>query len=268
MSLGTQRDPAAPGRRPRPVARALLACGAAAVAAEYLPSVVTLGQWTPARSLPGDLCRWRGPGAPEVALTFDDGPHPEATPAMLEALDELGLRATFFCLGAEIVRHPDLVSELLRRGHQVETHGFAHEHHLLRSPRWVLRDLRRARAAAEAVGLRPTWYRPTYGQVTGATLVVARALGLRPVLWSSWGREWATDDPAEVARRISTGLSPGAIVLLHDSDRHGRPGMWRTGIDALRLVADDLARRDLRAVTVERMMLGRGSAPIDQVGGI
>ena len=245
-----------------------MACGAAALAAEYLPSVVTLGQWTPLRSLPGDLCRWRGPAAPDVALTFDDGPHPEATPAVLEALDELGLRATFFCLGAEVERHPDLVSELVRRGHQVETHGFAHEHHLLRSPRWVLRDLRRARASAEAVGLGPTWYRPAYGQATGATLALARGLGLRPVLWSSWGREWTTDDPQEVARRILAGLSPGAIVLLHDSDAYGRPGMWRTGVDALRLVAEDLARRDLRAVTLERMMLGREGAPIGQVGGI
>ena len=101
--------------------------------------------------------------------------------------------------------------------------------------------------SAAAVGLRPTWYRPTYGQATGATLALARGLGLQPVLWSAWGREWTTSDPAEVARRISAGLSPGAIVLLHDSDAHGKPGMWRVGVEALRLVADELARRDLRA---------------------
>jgi len=257
VSPATGRASVPPPSAARKAARTLLACGGGALAAEYLPSVVTLGQWAPMRSLPWGLCRWRGPGGPDVALTFDDGPHPKGTPAVLEVLDELGWQATFFCLGAEVERHPDLVSELVRRGHQVETHGFAHEHHLLRSPRWVLRDLRRAHASAAAAGLRPTWYRPTYGQATGATLALARGLGLQPVLWSAWGREWTTSDPAEVARRISAGLSPGAIVLLHDSDAHGKPGMWRVGVEALRLVADDLARRDLRAVTLETMMVGR-----------
>jgi peptidoglycan/xylan/chitin deacetylase (PgdA/CDA1 family) len=222
-------------------------------AAQYLPSTVALGQWTPLRALPGGLCRWRGDGA-GVALTFDDGPSPEATPKFLDRLDRLGLTATFFVLGSLTAEAPTLVAEIGRRGHQVETHGYHHRHHLARSPGWVRRDLSAAARAMQAAGLAPRWYRPSYGQATGATLWAARRQGWRTVLWSAWGREWATDDPAEVAARIGRRLRPGAVVLLHDNDRFGRPGMWRTGLEALDRVAEDLDRRGLQAVTLDQLL--------------
>jgi peptidoglycan/xylan/chitin deacetylase (PgdA/CDA1 family) len=232
-----------------------LAAGAfgAALAVQYVPSTVTLGQWAPVESLPGRLCRWRGRGD-GVALTFDDGPSPVATPAVLDRLDRLGLRATFFALGSLAARDPDLVAEVVRRGHQVETHGYDHRHHLARSPRWVRRDLRAAEEAMAAVGVRPRWYRPSYGQATAATLWEARRRGWETVLWSAWGREWATDRVDEIAARINRRLRPGAIVLLHDNDRFGRPGMWKTGLDALDVVAEELDRRGLRVVTLEELV--------------
>ena len=175
----------------RAIGRWLAAVAAGAAAVQYLPSVAVLGQWGALEAAPGDLCRWRGSRAGRgVALTFDDGPHPEGTPAVLDRLDDLGLRATFFPLGAAVERYPDLVAETVRRGHQVETHGHRHGHHLARSPLWVERDLSRADAAMAAVGVRPRWYRPAYGQATGTTFVAARRRGWRPVLWSAWGREW------------------------------------------------------------------------------
>lgn len=225
-----------------------------ALAVQYVPSTVTLGQWTPLRALPGDLCRWRGPAAPRVALTFDDGPDPGATPAVLDELERLGLRATFFPLAVHAEAHPSLVQEVRRRGHQVETHGYRHAHHLAKGPRWVAADLRAACDVMGTLGVPLTWYRPSYGQATASTLLGARREGLRPVLWSSWGREWATDDPAEVAGRIGRRLRPGAIVLLHDSDAFGPPAMWRTGLSALPAVAGMLAERGLQAVTLDELM--------------
>jgi peptidoglycan-N-acetylglucosamine deacetylase len=240
----------------RPV-RPMLGVGVALAAAQYVPSVVTLAQWGPWQALPWGLCRWQGPASPGeggVALTFDDGPHPEGTPAALDALDRLGLRATFFCLGSNAERHPQLVDEILRRGHEVETHGYLHRHHLARSPRWVLHDLRQARDVMRNLGVQPRWYRPSYGQASGSTLVLARALGLRPVLWSAWGREWATDDPGAVAARISRRLRSGSIVLLHDSDDHGPEGMWRTGLGALERVAEHLEQCRLQAMTIDELV--------------
>ena len=233
----------------------LAAWGAgAAAAAQFAPSVVVLGQWTPLRSLPGPLCRWRGPTEGGVALTFDDGPHPVATPAVLDRLDDLGLRATFFMVGSLAEQRPDLVAEVARRGHQVETHGYRHEHHLWRTPRWVLADLQAALGAMERCGVHPRWYRPSFGQAAGSTLAAAAALGLRTVLWSSWGREWATTDAAAVAARIGRRLGPGSIVLLHDSDDFGPPGMWRVGLRSLDAVAERIRSAGLQAVTLDEMV--------------
>ena len=156
------------GRPPRRGAsvRALIPVGLAA-GAHMVPSVVSLGQWAPIRSLPGDLCRWRGPTGSGVALTFDDGPDPRTTPVALDRLDELGLVATFFCLGTQVASHPDLVAEIRRRGHQVETHGYRHAHHFVRTPRWVRADLdaadRRPGAGRRASAVVPSPVRPDHG---------------------------------------------------------------------------------------------------------
>lgn len=233
----------------------LAGIAAAALATQYLPSTVTLGQWTSLQVLPWDLCRWQGPaGRRRVALTFDDGPDPVATPAVLDRLDALGLRATFFPLGSLAEREPDLVAEVVRRGHQVGVHGYHHRHHLARSPAWTWADLGRADRAMQAAGVCPTWYRPSYGQATGATLVAARLRGWRTVLWSAWGREWTTEDPAEVAGRIAGRLRPGAVVLLHDNDAFGTAGMWRVGLAALDEVARELEERQLEAVTLDELV--------------
>src|SRR5579864_5787160 len=227
--------------------------GAVAVA-QMVPSVVSLGQWLPVRALPGGWCRWRGPDVPAVALTFDDGPDPATTPAVLDRLDALGLRATFFCLGEHAAAHPGLVAEAARRGHQVETHGFRHEHHFARLPGWVRDDLDRAVETMTGLGTRPRWFRPPYGQATGPTLVEARRHGLSVVLWSAWGREWDEPDAGAVARRVASGLGRGSVVLLHDADVDSPEGSWRRGLDALGPIADALADRGLQAVTLDELV--------------
>lgn len=238
-----------------PLGPALGVLGAAPALFQYAPSVVALGQWSPFRVVPGDLCRWRGDGVRKnVALTFDDGPDPEATPEVLDALDDLDLRATFFVLGERARAHPALVEEIARRGHLLATHGDVHAHHFLRTPRWIHRDLQRARDVLESMGHPPRWFRPSFGQATGATLLVARAMGLRTALWSAWGREWSSSNAAEVAERVSRGLRPGAIVLLHDSERYGPPGMAQRALDALPLIAHEMSRRALRAVTLDDLV--------------
>lgn len=231
------------------------AAAAGALALEYVPSVVALGQWGPFGALPWALCTWQGPRFPaRVALTFDDGPDPEGTPAVLDCADELGIKATFFVLGSRVERAPELVQEIVHRGHAVGVHGYEHARHLLRSPHWVRRDLGRAREVIASAGVDPLWYRPSYGQATAATLLAARGLGLRTVLWSAWGREWATPSSQGVADRISRRLRPGAIVLLHDSDRMGPAGMSRRALEALPDVARQLERRGLQPVTLDEML--------------
>lgn len=244
-------DARSDGRR---LAGALGCAAVGALGAHWLPAGAVLGQWAPVVSAPGGVCRWRGPATrPEAALTFDDGPHPEGTPAVLDRLDDLGIRATFFPLASEAARHPELVAEVVRRGHLVGTHGHRHGHHLAHGPAWVRRDLDAAGRVMAGLGHPPRWYRPTYGQVTTATLAVARAKGWQTVLWSAWGREWATRDPAAVAARVVRRLSPGAVVLLHDSDGFGPPGMWRTAVGALERIGEAMQRRSLVGVTLDEL---------------
>jgi peptidoglycan/xylan/chitin deacetylase (PgdA/CDA1 family) len=189
-----------------------------------------------------------------VSLTFDDGPSPDTTPLVLDRLDELGLVATFFCLGSLVEVNPDLVGEVLRRGHQVEVHGHQHEHHFLHTPWWVSDDLDAAVDALTAAGAPPKWFRPPFGQTTGGTMLAARRHGLGLVLWSAWGREWAEPDAISVARRVCRQLTGGAIVLLHDTDSYSPPGSCRRAIEALRPIASYLDENGLNAVTLDQLV--------------
>lgn len=239
-------------RRPGPgLGKALGAMAAAGVLGHMAPSVASLGQWAGSRRL--GRVAWQGQG-PSVALTFDDGPSPAATPLLLDRLDQLGLRATFFPNGAAVERHPGLTEEVVARGHQVETHGYRHRHHLWSSPRWVAADLARALDAMTAVGVTPRWFRPPYGQVSTGTVLAARRAGLGLALWAAWGREWADADTGSVVRRLCAGLRPGAVILLHDSDEFSPPGSARRAREALGPLAERMHGQGLAATTLEELM--------------
>ncbi|MEU2711197.1 polysaccharide deacetylase family protein [Streptomyces sp. NPDC007205] len=170
-----------------------------------------------------------------VALTFDDGPDPESTPHFLDTLDDLGVRATFFVLGENVVRHPALARETARRGHELAVHGWTHDRPWRPAPaRDAAQVARTVRAVHDVYGHRPQWYRPPYGILTSGRWLAARRAGLRPVLWSAWGRDWTADaTPASVRAQVAADLRGGGTVLLHDSDRLAAPGCWRSALGAL-----------------------------------
>jgi peptidoglycan/xylan/chitin deacetylase (PgdA/CDA1 family) len=182
-----------------------------------------------------------GVGTPgHVALTFDDGPDPASTPAFLDALDELGWRATFFMLGRMAAANPDLAAEVARRGHEIGVHGYLHSNHLRRGRRWTRRDVTSARdLLGELTGQPMRWLRPPYGALSSSTLTAAWATGLRPVLWTSWGRDWRQEaTPESVVDDVTTTLVPGATVLLHDSDCTSAHGSWKNTLAALPVLAE------------------------------
>jgi peptidoglycan/xylan/chitin deacetylase (PgdA/CDA1 family) len=188
--------------------------------------------------------RLTGLGRPDhVALTFDDGPDPVSTPAFLDLLAARGVRATFFLLGSMVVRAPQVAAEITAAGHEVGVHGWQHRYAVLRGPLAVRDDMRRARdAVAEATGAAPRFYRPPYGVLSSGALAAARALKLTPVLWSSWGREWAPGStPASVFLTLKTGLCGGACVLLHDSDCTSPPGSAAAALGAVPRLLDACA---------------------------
>jgi peptidoglycan-N-acetylglucosamine deacetylase len=194
----------------------------------------------------------RLPDGRGVALTFDDGPHRHGTTAMLDALARAGATATFFVVGEQVRRAPELAREIAARGHALALHGERHRCQLALTPRAVEDDLRRAAASVhDATGLRPAVYRPPYGVFSAAGLAAARRRGLRPLLWSRWGRDWArTVTPWAIAQRATRGLVAGDVVLLHDADTYSARDSWRRTVAALPLVLDAIERAGLATVAV------------------
>ena len=190
------------------------------------------------------------PGATGVALTFDDGPHPEGTPAILELLARHRATATFFVVGEQVRKRPALVARLRAQGHQVALHGDRHRLQLKLGRATLLDDLQRGTAAIEdAVGERPRWHRPPYGIYSPSGLAAARAAGLEPLLWSRWGKDWrGLTTPARIARRALRGLLPGDVILLHDADFYSSRGSHLRTARAVEIVLVELSRRKLCTV--------------------
>ncbi|HBF81525.1 MAG TPA: polysaccharide deacetylase family protein [Streptomyces sp.] len=250
-----------PGHLRTPVAlRAPLAATALALTAHIAPA----GTWLPGvrRTF---LPALAGLGDPDhVALTFDDGPDPRSTPHYLDLLDRLSVRATFFVLGENLRRYPELGHDIVRRGHELAVHGWTHSRPWLPAPG---RDLREISRAAEEVrrisGVRPQWYRPPYGILTGGRWAGALRCGLRPVLWSAWGRDWAADaTPEGVLRTVRRQLhGVGDTILLHDADLSGED-RWRP---ALGMLPDLVSGLRAEALTVGPLA-DHGLAPARRPG--
>jgi peptidoglycan/xylan/chitin deacetylase (PgdA/CDA1 family) len=197
----------------------------------------------------------RGGGErPEVALTYDDGPG-RSTRDVMDVLEKHGARATFFMLGTEAQRDPELVREVAARGHEVGSHSMRHLNHVaVGAERAVADMLEGADAIAEALGVEPRLYRAPYGGFVPATIAEADRRGWTCVHWSAVGRDWEPDATAQsVADRVISKLSAGTIVLLHDSPRteavHPAPVTGATEI-----LLDELATRSLRPRTVGDML--------------
>jgi peptidoglycan-N-acetylglucosamine deacetylase len=189
-------------------------------------------------------------GAGGVAITFDDGPHPEGTPAVLEVLADADIKATFFLVGEQVERRPALVAEIAGQGHVVALHCYRHRPQPAMSQKAVQQDIERGAAIVEsAAGAPPAWHRPPYGLYSAAGLDVVRANGLRPLLWSRWGKDWRRfTTPARIARRATANLHPGDVILLHDADFYSSAGSHERTVEALALMVRELKRRKIGTV--------------------
>jgi peptidoglycan-N-acetylglucosamine deacetylase len=186
-----------------------------------------------------------------VGLTFDDGPHPEGTPAVLEALAAGGATATFFLAGEQVVQRPALAAEIAAAGHRVALHCFHHRNFMRLGPRQAREDLARGAAAIEdATGAAVTQFRPPLGYLTAAALSYARSREWEVVLWKRIGYDWRPSaTPERIARRVTRALRGGEIIVLHDADFYSFPGAWRATAGSLPLLLARLGELGLRPVS-------------------
>jgi peptidoglycan/xylan/chitin deacetylase (PgdA/CDA1 family) len=182
-------------------------------------------------------------------LTFDDGPHREGTPAVLETLAARGVRATFFLVGEQVARNPSLAAEIVAAGHGIGLHGDRHRNQLRLSPRAVRADIERGAARIEETTGRPIErYRPPYGIFNASALSLVHRKGWRPLLWTHWGRDWEDRaTPSSITERlVGRPVPEGSVLLLHDADDYSAPGSWRKTVAALPGVLAELQRRGLQ----------------------
>lgn len=184
---------------------------------------------------------------PEVALTFDDGPTADGLAAILPELRRHGAHATFFLIGADVEKHPEMVRTLLAAGHEVGDHTYSHVRNLGRSQAFYDAEIARTQAALKAAGAQTRLFRPPFGKkLIGLPLAVKKA-GLTMVTWDV--EDPATENPRAFAGDIVRQAHPGAIILVH--------AMYPTNQAAraaLPMILEGLRARGLRVVTVGELM--------------
>ena len=192
-----------------------------------------------------------------VWLTIDDGPSPE-TPAMLDLLDAHHARATFFVVGERAAAQPELIREIVRRGHGIGNHSTSHPAALFWAlgPTRMRDEITRCQDILHSIsGSAPIWFRAVVGMANPFVAAPLRDLGLARVAWSARGYDGVVGDVSQVVARIERDLALGAIVLLHEGAAHGH------NIDILRGVLEKLDAAGLRAMLPEQLGQLAGITP-------
>jgi peptidoglycan/xylan/chitin deacetylase (PgdA/CDA1 family) len=197
---------------------------------------------------------WRGPrDRRAIALTFDDGPS-EGTPEILGILQRHRVPATFFQCGANVERLPAIARAVIEQGHEIGNHSYAHPRMYFRSPQFMEDDLARAQESIEKhAGIRPEWFRVPFGARWFGLGGVQRRLHMTGVMWTVIGYDWSRK-AEEVVRRISTRVSNGAILCLHDGrELRAKPDIGVT-VETVRRLVPLLLERGFQFETVTNLI--------------
>lgn len=192
--------------------------------------------------------------AATIALTFDDGPNPAATPKLLDLLEQHEARATFFLMGAHVRAFPGLAREIAERGHAIGNHTETHPNLIFLAPQKLKDELRRCSEAIEsATGIKARWVRPPYGFRGPQLAAGVRELGYSGVMmWSKLMRDWKPQSAERVIRRMRR-IKGGDIVLLHDGDHRMLEGDRQHTVAALEHWLPRWKDAGLRFVTSEEI---------------
>ncbi|MCD8511869.1 MAG: polysaccharide deacetylase family protein [Bacillus sp. (in: Bacteria)] len=191
-----------------------------------------------------------------VALTFDDGPEGHYTPQILDILKEKGVPATFFVMGKQVKRFPELMKRIVDEGHGLANHTYTHPSLPTISTNEVIQEIRTTQKEIEwSVGRSPDLFRPPFGALTWSDEKVISQLGLRTVMWTVDTLDW-TGLPAEsILEIVQRDISPGGIILQHNIEVN--PDLLAGSVEAIPLIIDDLKSKGYTFVTVQTLLDNR-----------
>jgi peptidoglycan-N-acetylglucosamine deacetylase len=158
--------------------------------------------------------------ANQIAITIDDGPNPEVTPAVLDILDAYNAKVSFFCIGRLVELHPYLAKEIIDRGHSIENHSYGHRHHFSLMGMKSLRQeiVKTQEIISQTTGYMPTYFRAPAGLRSPLLDPVLQSLNLKLVSWTRRGFDTITIEPSKILSKLQRGLVAGDILLLHDGN--------------------------------------------------
>lgn len=183
-----------------------------------------------------------------VAITFDDGPHPQFTPQILKLLHHYNAKATFFCIGGKVVQHPDIVKEIIAEGHTIGNHTYSHSKAFgFFSTKKVAGELQRTRETIrQLTGLETKLYRPAFGVTNPNINRAVEQLGLQSIGWSIRSLDTTNRSKKTLLHRITHRLGPGDIILLHDTGAKT--------VEVLEQLLLFLQNNEMRSVTVDQLL--------------
>jgi peptidoglycan/xylan/chitin deacetylase (PgdA/CDA1 family) len=183
-----------------------------------------------------------------IAMTFDDGPSPETTPRLLDILKQRNIKATFFMIGQNAERNPEIVKRILAEGHEIGNHSWTHPQLAKLSDDRVTEEITKTQNAIQnAAGYTPTLLRPPYGSITSRQKEwIESKFGLSVILWSVDPFDWKRPGASVIEQRILAGAQPGAIILSHD--------IHKQTVDSMPDTLDALAAKGYKFVTVSQLI--------------
>jgi len=185
-----------------------------------------------------------------IALTIDDGPHPDSTPQVLQVLSSHHIVVTFFCPAKTLQQYPDLAKQIIAGGHSIQNHTFSHPlWFAFYSRRRIMQELKNAQQIYLQFGIKPIFFRSVAGVVTPAIVTAAKQMDLRIVAWSARARDGGIFSvrAQSAYRRLLRGMVPGGILLLHDHPRS-------PACEVIARIAQEASQRQLRFVTLAELL--------------
>lgn len=186
----------------------------------------------------------------KIALTFDDGPHPRYTPQILDILDEYGVKATFFVIGVNAEYYPDVVEEVIKRGHEIGNHTYSHPHVSCLNSDNLKVEVEKCESVIYGLTDHKTkLFRPPEGMIDADVRSVLRSLDYKVILWDIDTMDWAHTPPKSIAENILDNITSGDIILMHDYVAHNSPTP-----EAMRIFIPKLIERGYRFVVVSELI--------------